>query len=364
MTFNSNFNFFSPNKLKQDIPTWADPKEKYTCQVISVKKEKAMLGIKTNLVYQLIPTFSNIQVSRKISQFEWLNQKLSCKFSMAFLPPLPDKRAIQQSDSKDDETECKRQLLQRWVNRISTHPVLSQSNVFRDLFLSTTDAKRYSDSKKLFDKDQYVGGQFFYLIKAPKVNRETCEKLLDQFVSFTKSMENSCAIFEETSSSFLKSHVLSVEKQYEKTANAFASLAQTFELNTLDRSNELAVLYREVGKLYIDSAILFRKKCVGATKSLLAIIREYNSILKNVPDIMIIQKTAMQKASSKKGNLSEQEESEMNDRVNVVTATLAAEVTHFHKERIEDFNDILMEYLKDQLEYHEGVSDVGLYAIV
>ena len=67
---------------------------------------------------------------------------------------------------EDEFIEHRMNQLQSFVNRICTHPILSQSEVWQH-FLSCTDDKRWKTGKRKAEKDPLVGGTLFMTIKAP-----------------------------------------------------------------------------------------------------------------------------------------------------------------------------------------------------
>lgn len=68
------------------------PNEKYTVEVTSPKMESKFKGIKKFIAYQLLPSFSNEPVSRRYKNFDWLHERLTEKFVLIPIPPLPDKQ--------------------------------------------------------------------------------------------------------------------------------------------------------------------------------------------------------------------------------------------------------------------------------
>ena len=67
---------------------------------------------------------------------------------------------------EDEFIEHRMNQLQSFVDRICTHPILSQSEVWQH-FLSCTDEKRWKTGKRKAEKDPLVGGTMFMTIKAP-----------------------------------------------------------------------------------------------------------------------------------------------------------------------------------------------------
>lgn len=71
---------------------WEVISNPYTVQIASPKKATKMGGLKSFIAYQLTPSFSNVEVSRRYKHFDWLHDRLTAKFNVIAIPPLPDKQ--------------------------------------------------------------------------------------------------------------------------------------------------------------------------------------------------------------------------------------------------------------------------------
>jgi sorting nexin-9/18/33 len=71
---------------------WMPNDNKYTVTVTSPKMESKFKGIKKFIAYQLLASFSNEPVSRRYKNFDWLHERLSEKYVLIPIPPLPDKQ--------------------------------------------------------------------------------------------------------------------------------------------------------------------------------------------------------------------------------------------------------------------------------
>lgn len=71
---------------------WMPNNDKYTVEVTSPKMESKFKGIKKFIAYQLQPSFATEPVSRRYKNFDWLHERLTEKFVLIPIPPLPDKQ--------------------------------------------------------------------------------------------------------------------------------------------------------------------------------------------------------------------------------------------------------------------------------
>ncbi|XP_077235706.1 sorting nexin 1 [Tasmannia lanceolata] len=70
-------------------------------------------------------------VIRRYSDFVWLRDRLSEKYKGIFIPPLPEKSAVEKFRFSAEFIEMRRQALDVFVNRIASHPELQQSEDLR-----------------------------------------------------------------------------------------------------------------------------------------------------------------------------------------------------------------------------------------
>ena len=117
--------------------------------------------MKSFIAYQLTPSFNNIQVSRRYKHFDWLHERLTEKYCLIPIPPLPDKQI--QGRYEEEFIEHRMNQLQNFVDRVCRHPIFSQSEVWQH-FLTCTDEKRWKNGKRKAEKDPLIGGNFFMAI--------------------------------------------------------------------------------------------------------------------------------------------------------------------------------------------------------
>lgn len=81
---------------------------------------------------------------RRYSDFAWLNSTLSNEYPGTILPPLPEKQTIGRFSS--EFIESRRRALERYLQRISRHPDLSNSSTFLT-FLQENDENAFHKFK-------------------------------------------------------------------------------------------------------------------------------------------------------------------------------------------------------------------------
>ncbi|WVY97187.1 hypothetical protein V8G54_029338 [Vigna mungo] len=102
-------------------------------------------GVQAYISYRVITktNFPEYQASEKIvirrySDFVWLRDRLFEKYKGIFIPPLPEKSAVEKFRFSAEFIEMRRQALDVFVNRIASHRELHQSEDLR-LFLQAEE---------------------------------------------------------------------------------------------------------------------------------------------------------------------------------------------------------------------------------
>lgn len=239
---------------------WNPNQHPYTCCVEKPKKESKMKGLKSFIAYQLTPTITNIQVSRRYKHFDWLYERLQDKYTTIPIPALPDKQIS--GRYQEEFIEHRKTQLQSWVNRICRHPVLSQSDVWIHFITCTADEKRWKAGKRRAEKDELVGASLFFAIKTPSqtsLENSEVERELDNFNRFICKMDDACKHLFNTAQDQSKKFAGPYRREFSKIANSFGHLAAAFELSNLrsTRSSSLndaikhtSDTYEDIGKLY------------------------------------------------------------------------------------------------------------------
>ncbi|KAF7038741.1 hypothetical protein CFC21_048868 [Triticum aestivum] len=108
-------------------------------------------GVQSYISYRVItktnlPEFEGAEkiVIRRYSDFEWLHDRLAEKYKGIFIPPLPEKNAVEKFRFSKEFIELRRQALDLFINRLASHPELKQSEDLRT-FLQADEESKVSD---------------------------------------------------------------------------------------------------------------------------------------------------------------------------------------------------------------------------
>ncbi|XP_055343417.1 sorting nexin-33-like isoform X2 [Paramacrobiotus metropolitanus] len=339
-------------------PTWGTNGRPYTCEVFSPKKESKLKGLKSYIAYQLTPSYTNVQVARRYKHFDWLHERLTEKFVLIPIPPLPDKQVTGRYE--DDFIEHRMAQLQLWVNHLCTHPVLSQCDVWRH-FLECTDEKRWKVGKRQAEKDELVGGAFLLSIRTPaKPITNDLDADMNSFGAFAKAMDNSVRFLHSSAADNAKRHMGPFKREYEKMGQAFRTLGQAFEQDPSKFSAGLTEAIKKTGDTYENIGKMFEEQPRHDVDPMLDTLHIYRGLLASFPEILYVQKSSAQKLkdSEKLGDAGKLPAGELNalrSRADVVSYSVMAEINNFHKARTDSFKNMMEHYLQQQINFYSQI---------
>ncbi|ELT97665.1 hypothetical protein CAPTEDRAFT_156173 [Capitella teleta] len=313
--------------------------------------------MKSFIAYQLTPTFSNIQVSRRYKHFDWLHKQLVEKYSCVAVPPLPEKQISGRFE--EDFILMRLRALQLWMDRMCTHPVIAGSDVMVH-FLSCTDEKRWKVGKRKAEKDDYTGGKFFFTVTTPPhaLDAKVVDQQMERFGRFVKSMDDSAKHLLTIAENGVRKYQGSFKKEHMKLGGSFIALAKSFEFDERPAAQPLTRALEHSGKTYEDIGRLFAGQPELDFKGLMEGLQEYRGILSTFPDILAVQRAATQKIQESAGRLNDSEMATVQSRADVITYTTQAEMSHFHEVRVGDFKGYMQAFLQSQIQFHQRVTQM------
>ncbi|XP_062590061.1 sorting nexin-33-like [Saccostrea cucullata] len=343
-----------------DGPAWNYPSQPYTCSIKSPKKESKLKGLKSYIAYQLTPSFSNIQVSRRYKHFDWLHERLEAKFTCIPIPPLPDKAISGRYE--DDFVSERMKLLQLWVDRMVRHPVISQSEVFNH-FLTCTDEKKWKAGKRKAEKDEYQGGKFFLTLQTPpsSLDMRDVEKRMEVFCKFVKNMDDNVRNMLQIGHDSRKKHLGPYKREFQKIGGSFKQMAETFNLDESGHSRNLTAAIDYTGDTYNEIGNMYEKQPKEDLDPMLDVLFEYKGMLSTYPDVLKLHEGAIGKAKEcerlkEEGRMPESDVTAVIQRADVISFGTLAEMNHFQRERVVDYKDMMTKFLTGQIKFYREIT--------
>ncbi|CAH1174132.1 unnamed protein product [Phaedon cochleariae] len=335
---------------------WEVISNPYTVQITSPKKATKMGGLKSFIAYQLTPSFSNVEVSRRYKHFDWLHDRLTAKFNVVAIPPLPDK----QVSGRYEELfiEHRRAQLQEFVNYMCRHPVLSTCDVWIH-FLTCTDEKQWKLGKRNAEKDQLVGANFCACVEAPdkEILSSLAEPKIDDTMNYVAKMDQCIKNLMQTAQDQQKKCTNMYKREFSRIGECFFALGSAFEFNQQGMYSKASVDVKSIGSTYMTIGKLYEEQGKIDWQPLFDKLYIYKGITGNLPDVLNMQKLAEQKKKECERNsqVPQVALSEVRHRTDTLTYTVFAELHHFQNERDTDLRLTMKEFLQEQLNFYKNV---------
>lgn len=338
---------------------WDPIKQPYTVSVASPKKESKLKGLKSFIAYQLTPSFNNIQVSRRYKHFDWLHERLTEKYCLIPIPPLPDKQISGRYE--EQFIEHRRVQLQEFVNWVCRHPVLSISSVFQH-FLTCTDEKRWKAGKRSAEKDVLSGANYCNAIVAPERNLQQSyiDQQIDTSSNFIHSLDLAVKNLMITAQDQSKKHQGPYKQVYTKVGDSFASLGAALELDEGVTPSKLTNAIKRTGVAYITIAKIFEDQPKYDWEPLADKLHIYKGITSAFPDVLAVHRGTMLKRKECEKLTSEHKMDmvqliDVQKRTDVVSYGVLAEINHFRSERAVDLKSAMKGYLQEQITFYQKI---------
>lgn len=344
-----------------DGVVWIPNPQPYSCSVASPKKESKLKGLKSYIAYQLTPSLNNIQVSRRYKHFDWLHERLVEKFCIVPIPPLPDKQISGRYE--EQFIERRRLQLQSFVSRVCAHPVLSRSDVWLH-FLTCTDAKRWKTGKRKAEKDEVIGAAIFGVVQVPEKQLDALqlESQTDAFGRFVQSLDSAVRNMQTNFAEQVKRHQGPYKRDYQRISQSFRVLGSAMEQDGLRETAPLTKALCHTADTYDQIALLCEDQPRFDLEPMGDLLHDYRGLLSSFPDIITVHKGALQKRrelerSAAEGKTEASVVARAQQRTDVVSYTLLAEMSYFHQQRVSDYNQAVKIFLQEQITYYQKIVD-------
>jgi len=338
--------------------SWLNTRAPFSCVVASPKKEAKFKGLKSYIAYQLTPSFNNIQVSRRYKHFDWLHERLSSKFHIIPIPPLPDKQI--QGRYEEEFIEHRMNQLQSFVDRMCRHPVLSQSEVWSH-FLSCTDEKRWKTGKRKAEKDALVGGSLYTAITVPDkpLDTEFVDREVQIFTQFTSQFDVAVKNMAKLSADQTTKCQNHYKREFQLIGKSFAQLGQAMEQDGGGYNPGLNSAVVATGECYEEIGRLYEEQPRLDWEHLADMMHDYKGLLSGWPQVLHLQSGSQgkRKEVENDGKVGQAEAAAVKTRTDTVNYALLAEVNTFHEQRVKDIKSSHQHFLQEQIKFYQKITE-------
>ncbi|KAK7355605.1 hypothetical protein VNO80_14865 [Phaseolus coccineus] len=350
-------------------------------------------GVQAYISYRVITktNFPEYQAPEKIvirrySDFVWLRDRLFEKFKGIFIPPLPEKSAVEKFRFSAEFIEMRRQALDVFVNRIASHRELHQSEDLR-LFLQAeeeTMERLRSQETGIFKKKPADLMQIFKDVQS-KVSDVVLgkEKPVEETDPEYEKMKH--YIFElENHLAEAQKHAYRLVKRHRELGQSLSDFGKAVKLLGASEGNALGKAFSELGlkseilsvKLQKEAHQLLMnfeeplKDYVRAVQSIKATIAERANAFRrqcelaetmklkeiNLDKLMLIRSDKVAEAEHEYKELKAESEQATNTFETIVKL-MNEEMERFQEQKTLDIGIAFHEFAKGQARLANGIAD-------
>ncbi|XVE96381.1 hypothetical protein REPUB_Repub02eG0216600 [Reevesia pubescens] len=350
-------------------------------------------GVQAYISYRVITktNFPEYQVPEKIvirrySDFVWLHDRLFEKYKGIFIPPLPEKSAVEKFRFSAEFIEMRRQALDLFVNRIASHNELQQSDDLRTFLQADEETmerlrsqetgifqKKPADLMQIF-KDVQSKVSDIVLGKEKPVEESNPE--YDKLKHYVFELENHLAEAQkhayrlvkrhrelgQSLSDFGKATKLLGACEGQALGKAFSELsakAETLSVKLQKEAHQLLMNFEEPLKDYVravqsikatigERANAFRQQCELAETMKLKEI--------NLDKLMLTRSDRVGEAEHEYKELKAESE-EATRRFETIVRLMNEEIVRFQEEKTQDMGIAFHEFAKGQARLANSIAD-------
>ncbi|KAG1331746.1 sorting nexin 1 [Cocos nucifera] len=334
-------------------------------------------------------------VIRRYSDFVWLHDRLAEKYKGIFIPPLPEKSAVEKFRFSAEFIEMRRQALDIFINRIASHPQLKQSEdlrtflqedeetmerarfqetgifkkkpadliqIFKDVQSKVSDVvlgkeKPVEESNPEYEKlKHYIFELEDHLAEAQKQayrlvkrHRELGQSLSDfgKAIKLLGACEGDSIgkVFSDLGS---KSELLSIKLQKENDRNQLVMQAHNLLMNFEEPLKDYVRAVQSIKATMVDRANAFRQQCELAETTKLKEI--------NLDKLMLMRSEKAMEAEIEYKELKAESE-EATRRFETIVKLMSEEMVRFQEQKTADLGLAFHEFAKGQAKLANEIAD-------
>ncbi|KAH0861470.1 hypothetical protein HID58_089731 [Brassica napus] len=295
-------------------------------------------------------------VIRRYSDFVWLRDRLFEKYKGVFVPPLPEKSAVEKFRFSAEFIEMRRAALDIFVNRIASHPELQQSEDLRTFLQAdeeTMERFRFQETG-IFNKKPADFMQMF---------RDVQSKVSDAVLGKEKPVEETTPEYEKLKHYIfeLENHLAEAQKHAYRLVKRHRELGQSL----LDFGKAVKLLGacegEPTGKLFSDLGTKSELVSIKLQKEAQQVLMNFEEPLKDY--VRYVHDKLMLTRSDKVGEAEieyremKAESEEATIRFERIVKRMNEEIVRFQEQKTEEMGVAFHQFAKGQARLANGIAD-------
>ncbi|KAF3502185.1 hypothetical protein F2Q69_00045460 [Brassica cretica] len=308
-------------------------------------------------------------VIRRYSDFVWLRDRLFDKYKGVFVPPLPEKSAVEKFRFSAEFIEMRRAALDIFVNRIASHPELQQSEDLRTFlqadeeftFLFQTMERFRFQETGIFNKKPADFMQMF---------RDVQSKVSDAVLGKEKPVEETTPEYEKLKHYIfeLENHLAEAQKHAYRLVKRHRELGQSL----LDFGKAVKLLGacegEPTGKLFSDLGTKSELVSIKLQKEAQQVLMNFEEPLKdyvryvqsikeiNLDKLMLTRSDKVGEAEIEYREMKAESE-EATIRFERIVKRMNEEIVRFQEQKTEEMGVAFHQFAKGQARLANGIGD-------
>ena len=254
--------------------------------------------------------------------------------------------------------------LELWLNRLSSHPVISESEVFIHFLQCDDTSAKWKAGKRKAEKDEYRGAQWFCTLTVPGESVDTTAAIKEKIDKFSKAsihLDNStkavCYALDKIGSyhsNAYKKEVVNLGKRFEEFGSSLAA-------DPLDAPNNQALSRAMVtaGNTYSQIGNLYGEQNKEDISPLLDRLMLYRGIIQQMPDIVQFEKNSIQtyeEFNQRPEKLQGRSLHEIAPRREIISHVTFAEINQFNRDKVDDLTNYMRNFLQKQIDFYTEIT--------
>lgn len=285
------------------------------------------------------------------------------KYPNLCIPPLPGKAV---TGNFDDEFLNKRKSqLELWLNKMASHPVVGQSEVFVHFLQCDEGSSKWKAGKRKAEKDDYRGAQWFCTLTVPGESVDTTNAIKEKVDRFSRDCTNLENCVKNVSNSLEKLSAINstvLRKEYVYLGKKLDDFGIALNKDSLEApyNHELTDALITTGNTYTQIGNMFGEQPKTDINPLLDRFHLYKGIIQQMPEIVQFEKQSIQtyeEFQAKPEKLEGRNLMEIAPRREIISHVTFAEINQFNADKVEHFNQYMKSFLEQQITFYSEVTE-------
>ena len=319
-------------------------------------------GFKKFQVYAVTPTSTNRSVLRRYKHFDWLIARLHELYPEVAVPGLPDAKVTGHDDAFIQDRE---QKLIEWSNRMSSHPIISQSDVFQHFItVNEKNEKVWKSGKRKAEKDPFKGMNSYLAVDGDPtnfsyINSKRVLPALEAYTKYSSEVDKQSKIAMQASRSITTVYTGGLKEGYKTLGKSVSVLGTQFKKGLSGNYTDLIYFpdmtglgsaFESIGACYQKISEMHTDQTEKDFEVLENALWVHTGCIEHIPTMLKMNQQAADTCT--KTAASDQNSIE---RLTKVQAATLAEINHLQVNSPSQYKNMMRTALQEQIKFYKSL---------